>query len=43
MYSIAPGGEALELVFMNGGKIRLCTNPPKTIMERIEALKGSST
>jgi hypothetical protein len=43
MYSIAPGGEALELVFMNGDKIRLCTNCPKAMMERIKALKGSST
>jgi hypothetical protein len=43
MYNIAPGREAQEQVFMNGGKIRLGTNRPKAIMKRIEALKWSST
>jgi hypothetical protein len=41
LYSIAPGGEALELVLGDSKKIQLGTNHPTEIKERIEILLGT--
>jgi hypothetical protein len=43
MYSIAPGGKALELDFMDGGKIRLGIHRSTKIVKKIEALMRVST
>ena len=40
LYSIAPGGEAIELVFMDGKKIHLGTNRAAEIKKRIETVMG---
>ena len=41
LYSIAPGGEALELVFMDGKKIHLGTNRAAEIKKRIETVMST--
>ena len=42
LYSIAPGGEALELVFMDSKKIQLGTNRPAEIKKSIETVMGTA-
>jgi len=42
LYSIAPGGEAIELVFMDRKKIHLGTNRAAEIKERIETVMGTA-
>lgn len=43
LYSIAPGGRAIELIFKDNKKIRLGTNRPKEIKRRLDKAIGRST
>jgi hypothetical protein len=43
LYSIAPGGRAVELVMEDRKVIRLGTNRPEEIKQRIAAMVGIST
>jgi hypothetical protein len=40
LYSIAPGGQALELILKDSSKIHLGTDRPGEIKERIESVMG---
>jgi len=42
LYSIAPGGRAIELIFNDIKKVRLGTNRPEEIKQRIDQAIGKS-
>jgi len=42
LYSIAPGGRAIELIFKDNRKIRLGTNRPEEIKQRLDEAIGRS-
>lgn len=42
LYSIAPGGWAIELIFKDKKKIRLGTNCPEEIKQRLDKASGNS-
>ena len=43
LYSIGPGGRAIELVFKDNRKIHLGTNHPEEIKQRLDKVIGRST
>ena len=43
LYSIAPGGQALELILIDSSKIHLGTDRAAEIKERIESVMGTAT
>jgi hypothetical protein len=43
LYSIAPGGQAIELIFKDNKKIHLGTNRPEEIKRRLDKAIGRST
>ncbi len=43
LYSIAPGGRAIELIFKDNRKIHLGTNRPEEIKRRLDKAIGRST
>jgi hypothetical protein len=43
LYSIAPGGRAIELIFKDSRKIRLGTNRSEEIKKRLDEAIGTST
>jgi len=43
LYSIAPGGQAIELIFKDNSKIHLGTNHPEEIMQRLDKALGKPT
>ncbi len=43
LYSIAPGGRAIEMIFKDNRKIHLGTNRPEEIKQRLDKAIGRST
>ena len=43
LYSIAPGGRAIELIFKDNKMIRLGTNRPEEIKQRLDTAMGKSS